>query len=198
MGLLGLGRGGRLPGADGPDRLVGDHEARRAAGAAGGRSRTCRSSTARVCPASRSCSVSPTQTMQVSPWPGRPRSSCPRWRRSRRKTAGARSGRRCTWLHPRSASIGTATSPVKAPFLLPVQSWAPTAMRRTLGRLHRRREGGKRAGRPDLHVLRRPSPARAGSGSSPLPAGRLVHLPVAGDHRNPHASLLSIRSDGGS
>ena len=67
--LLRLGGGGGLAGADRPHRLVGDRHLARAASASRPASpwRTWRSTTSSVRPASRSASVSPTQTMGRRP-----------------------------------------------------------------------------------------------------------------------------------
>ena len=116
-----LGRGD-LPGADRPDRLVGDHHvgeplvghAPRAPPAPGG------AACARSRPRSRSSSVSPTQRIGWSPASSAAGHLLLRARgRSRRSTGAARSGPSTTPRTPSSVSIGADTSPVNAP----VSSW---------------------------------------------------------------------------
>ena len=142
----------REPGADRPDRLVGDDEL--AAGrAVGQRARELAADDVERRPASRSASVSPTQTIATSPARQRRRGLArARRRRSPCGRCGARNGRRSRRAPRHPLSISAEMSPVKAPAGSAWQSWPPIA---TASRPRAREARDQRRGRADQESARR-------------------------------------------
>ena len=180
--LLGQIGGRGPPGADGPDRLVGEGPGP----AAGGRQRrgSCARSTVSVRPASRSAAVSPTQSRGTSPrrWAcatlaatGRrsrrapPAARCDRTGPSSRpsRSSGAPRRRRCARRHPRDGGPG---HPRRSTTREPLRHHRQEAERRKQDDLHGRR-------------VRQVAPQTIGVG---LGVGApQVHLPVGREERAP-------------
>ena len=183
---IGAGRGASR--ADGPDRLVGDHEAGGPQGGGvvtGQRARQLRAATTSTArPASRSSSSSPTQRMGRSPASTARPSFGRSGRRSRRRRGGARSGRGSPrWrgrpasarssrpCRPRRARGGCSGRRRRSP---PPRRASRTAARQTV----------RRADHPN-HVGLAGSPGdRAGQLAGV--GGRGVHLPVGGNDDGSH------------
>ena len=181
---LGIVARGRVPGSDGPHRLVGDGQAaaRRSRSSGASAARSWRSITAAVSPASRCSSRSPMAAMGRSPWatalatlaPTRSSVSPSYWRRSEcpRITQPAT-----------SASISGEVSPVKAPFSWEAMVWAPTSIRPATAAGDRFEPDRGRADDGDRRssAAMRSATALASASASTRVGG--VHLPVAGDDR---------------
>jgi len=188
--LLRLSGRCRLPGADGPDGLVGDGApAIASASRPANTPRTWRETTSQVRFESRSWSVCPTQTMG---W-----SFASRAARSLRFTVSSVSPKYCRRsLCPRitpsqpSRPAWRLTSPVKAPCFLVVAVLREELDRRPLQRLLHRRSAVYAEPRP-------PAPRSSPSPQLPhhlhrLGAG-LVHLPVATNESPPRHSSSTLR-----
>ena len=130
-GVLGVRRGGRLPGADGPDRLVGDHQAGRPPRPAARRGRPAparpggpRSARPPAPPRSppRSRSASCRCAGPPAAWP-------PPCRRSCRRASALGVADDDVVDVPSRASMSGLTSPVKAPASSSEQCWAPEGHR---------------------------------------------------------------------
>ena len=184
------------PGADRPHRLVGDDRLReprakhRRATAS-----SCRSTTASVAPASRSASVSPTQTIGVNPAASAAAAFAATDRVGLADTASAApSARRSRTRQPNSASIAADTSPVYAPAACSLTFCAPQAIAEpdsAACACHRYGNGTHTAS--CAAPARRPARTQVGQQRVVLPQ-TAVHFPVADDEFAAHCSLDQNRS----
>ena len=179
-----VGRGRREPGADRPDRLVGDHE-------------VCAGRAVRQ----RAVELAAEHVERLAAFPlgarladaddGRQNRRATRpapWRAPRRRfpcgRSAARNGRRSRPWRPASASISAEMSPVNAPEGSAWQSWPPIAILRAARLGGKGRDQGRR--RADHQVGLGPASAPA-PGHDPVrvrrPRPKPVHLPIARDQR---------------
>ncbi len=190
-----------LPGADGPDRLVGHERPAPPGSAARARAAPVRPGARRPpssCPPRARPGSLPRTRWARGRGRARPPSSSRRPRRSRRRTGAAPSGRGSRGSSRRPRSITGETSPVKAPSFSGCMFWParPTPLPRSASATAG--SDVKGGATTTSRVARAsPSPSRSCEGELRRLGHGLVHLPVAGDQDGPPRSKPWLKRPGG-